>query len=58
MLTAILSFIAGAVAGFLGSFFIWRNNKAKVAKYADAADRYNEYLNEFKGNIKDKFGDK
>lgn len=51
MLTAILSFIAGAIAGFLAAFFVWRNNKSKVARYADAADRYNEYLND----IKDKF---
>lgn len=40
MLTIIASFIVGVIVGFLGAFFVARNNRDKYAKSIEAYDRY------------------
>ncbi len=56
MLTAILSFIAGVIAGAVGAVLVARNNRSKIEKVLDKADgvseKYKNYMTKWSDDIK------
>jgi hypothetical protein len=56
MLTAILSFIAGVLAGAVGAVFVARNNRSKIEKALgkadDVSETYKNYMTKWSDNIK------
>ena len=45
-----LGFILGLLVGGIAAIFVYRNNQAKISKYADKIDELYDKLNEKKEN--------
>lgn len=52
MLTIVISFLAGVLAGAVGAFLVARNNKAKAIRAVDMSDKYKDYMTKWYDDIK------
>lgn len=52
MLTIVISFLAGVLAGAVGAFLVARNNKAKAVRAIDMSDKYKDYMTKWYDDIK------